>query len=110
MKSTRVLGVVLRAEAREELDEAIGYLEAARPGMGMRFFADVETRFEWLSRFPKIGHRVGPKARRLTMRKWRYSIIYSVEPNCILVAAIAHHSRRPGYWRHRLRRSMRPPR
>lgn len=31
-------------------------------------------------------------------------IFYLVEPNAVVVVAIAHHRRRPGYWKKRLRR------
>ena len=81
----------------------MAYLEGESSGRGMRFFEAVEIRLERLGYFPRMGRRVGRHARRFVMRDWRYSIIYSIEADHILVAAIAHHARRPGYWRSRIR-------
>jgi hypothetical protein len=36
------------------------------------------------------------------MTKWRYSIIYTIEPHIIFIIAVAHQSRRQRYWRRRL--------
>jgi toxin ParE1/3/4 len=39
--------------------------------------------------------------RRLVMRRFRYTLIYTVAGDQIRILAVAHHSRRPGYWRGR---------
>lgn len=31
-----------------------------------------------------------------------YAVLYSIEPNFILIIAIAHDRREPGYWKKRL--------
>jgi hypothetical protein len=38
------------------------------------------------------------------LQRFPYSIIYLVERNEIVIVAVAHHKRRPGYWLDRLRR------
>lgn len=98
-----MLAVVLGAEAQRELVEAIAYLNGDGSGMGDVFRDAVEVRLQRLAHFPRMGRLVGRKARRFVMRGWRYSIIYSIERDHLFVAAVAHHSRRPGYWRRRLR-------
>jgi toxin ParE1/3/4 len=35
------------------------------------------------------------------LRRFPFSIIYSVESETMVVVAVAHHRRRPGYWLHR---------
>jgi plasmid stabilization system protein ParE len=82
----------------------MAYMEGESSGRGMRFFEAVETRFDRLLLFPRMGHRVGRYARRLVMSNWRYAIIYTIERDHLLIVAIAHQSRRPGYWRSRLRK------
>ncbi|MGI8982343.1 MAG: type II toxin-antitoxin system RelE/ParE family toxin [Pirellulaceae bacterium] len=39
--------------------------------------------------------------RRLVMKKFKFSIIYHVGGERVLVVAVAHPSRDPGYWMHR---------
>ena len=41
--------------------------------------------------------------RKWIMLRWKYTIIYSIEDYGIFIHAIAHHARRPNYWRSRLR-------
>lgn len=43
--------------------------------------------------------------RRRVLRRFPYSVIYLLERREIVIVAIAHHKRRPGYWLQRL-----PPR
>ena len=42
--------------------------------------------------------------RRKVLRRFPYSIFYLVEHDGLVIVAIAHHRRRPGYWKQRLRR------
>lgn len=43
--------------------------------------------------------------RRKILRRFPYSIFYIVENDAVVIVAIAHHKRRPGYWKPRLRRT-----
>jgi plasmid stabilization system protein ParE len=90
------------------LDEAIAFIEREQSGYGLLFYDALEVRFERLLTYPRMGKRVGPNVRRLVMRAWRHSIIYSIEPHYLWVLAIAHQSRRKNYWRHRLRDNRAP--
>jgi len=38
------------------------------------------------------------------LRKFPYSMFYIVEREVVVIVAVAHHKRRPGYWILRLRR------
>ncbi|MBI3775205.1 MAG: hypothetical protein HY273_06575 [Gammaproteobacteria bacterium] len=39
--------------------------------------------------------------RRYVMQRFPYSLIYTVSSEEIRILAVAHHSRRPGYWQGR---------
>jgi plasmid stabilization system protein ParE len=41
--------------------------------------------------------------RRRVLRRYPYSIFYVIEGEVIVIVAVAHHKRRPGYWLPRLR-------
>jgi toxin ParE1/3/4 len=40
--------------------------------------------------------------RRRVLRRYPYSLVYLVEETTIIVLAVAHHKRRPGYWLRRV--------
>jgi plasmid stabilization system protein ParE len=46
----------------------------------------------------------GMDVRRRTLRRFPYSIFYIVENDMVVIVAVAHHKRRPGYWLPRLGR------
>jgi plasmid stabilization system protein ParE len=39
--------------------------------------------------------------RRYLLRRFPFSVVYHVEKSRVLIVAIAHGRRRPGYWKHR---------
>ena len=40
--------------------------------------------------------------RRCLLRVFPYSLLYTIESDFILIVAVMHGKRRPGYWRYRL--------
>lgn len=99
-----VLRAILHPDAERELDDAIAWFEGERPYYGILFAEAFDTAVERLLIYPAIGKRVGREVRRWVLWKWRYVIIYNIEEYGIHILAVAHQSRRPGYWRKRLRR------
>jgi len=93
----------LHAEANAELTEAAAYLERQRDGYGDRFIAAFDSAREFLIDHPRSG-----RAARFGIRAWPiegfpYSIVYALNSDEVFIVAVAHHRRRPGYWRSRLR-------
>lgn len=84
--------------AEDELLTQIAYLERRARDLGRRFFDEVRRAERLIAEFPEAGEEIRPGIRRRLIRAFRYSLIYSVEPEGPLVLAVAHHSRRPGYW------------
>ncbi|MBI3680619.1 MAG: type II toxin-antitoxin system RelE/ParE family toxin [Acidobacteria bacterium] len=84
--------------AEEELLHEIGYLELRATGLGRRLFGDVRRAENLISRFPELAVEILPGIRKHVLRKFRYSLIYTMEQDRVLILALAHHSRRPAYW------------
>ncbi len=84
--------------AEDELLSEIGYLELRAHGLGRRFFAEVRRAQNLIAQFPESAAEILPGIRKRVLRKFRYSIIYATEKDVLLILAVAHHSRRPGYW------------
>ena len=95
--------------AEDELLREIGYLELQAPGLGRRFFAEVRRAENRIAQFPESAPEIAPGIRKCVLRKFRYSLICSIEEDRLLVLAVAHHSRRPDYWVRRAGRSEADP-
>ena len=91
----------LRVEeaARRELREAASYYESQRPGMRQEFLAEVDRAFEQMRRHPHAGTPIAGGLRRRVLRRFPYSVFYVIEGSVVTIYAVAHQSRRPGYWR-----------
>ena len=89
--------------ASAELAEAVRWYEDRRPGWGRRLFDAVVQAATVIESYPDAGSpRPGHKAaRQLKVRGFPYVIAYRIRPQDLYVVAVAHTSRRPGYWAHR---------
>jgi len=97
--------VEIHSAAWEEFFQAADRYESEAPGVGRRFRIEIERCLALLAEHPNIGHPEGRRLRRFVVDDgFPYSLIYQLRPELILVVSIAHHARRPGYWRHRAAR------
>ena len=90
--------------AEEELLHEVGYLEVRAKGLGRQFLQEVRRAERTIGQFPESGEVILQGIRKQVLRKFRYSLIYSLEAEGPLILAVAHHSRRPGYWTRRIAR------
>lgn len=98
-------GIRFLASARLELLAETSYYSESGTGTGEKFAHAVEEALSQVQQFPLSGSS-GPSATRTVMVKgFPFSIFYLENDAEIVVVALAHHSRRPGYWIDRLKRS-----
>jgi toxin ParE1/3/4 len=86
-------------EARREFNDAIDYYERESPGLGLIFTNEVDTGFARIRHYPDAAPLVAKRARRLVLAKFPFSLIYETRVDCLMVLAVAHHRKRPYYWR-----------
>ena len=91
------------AAARIELLAEVIYYNEAKPGLGQRFTASVEEATARALAFPLAGSPSRADTRRVILKGFPFSLVYRPEPAGIVVFAVAHHARRPYYWRSRAR-------
>lgn len=93
--------------AEEEVDHAAGYYEIQSPGVGRIFFRAYEGIVAHLVEFPRSGQRLDEytrqEVRAFQLGRFPHTVIVLVQQDEIVIVAVAHHSREPGYWRERLR-------
>jgi len=86
-----------------ELAEAVRWYESKRQGLGAEFLDEVARVIDFLQHSPELGtstpaHR---STRRCRVSRFPFSIVYVARPDEIVVVAVAHMKRRPGYWQDR---------
>lgn len=93
-------------EARLEYREAAAFYEARRPGLGAAFTREIEFVVKQIVETPDRWRFIEQDVRRCLAHIFPYVILYTVESDFILIIAVAHGSRKPGYWRGRLQRNL----
>jgi hypothetical protein len=88
--------------AETEFLTEIAYLEDSRPGLGRRSYDEVKRAESFIAESPEAAEEIRPGVRKRLIRVFRYALIYSIEPEELLIIAVAHPSRRPGYWANRI--------
>jgi plasmid stabilization system protein ParE len=95
----------LHPAAVEEGEEAAAWYAERDLHVAARFAKELEAA---LSRIAEAPHRWPVYlhgTRRVRLTRFPYLLPYRDEPSRILVVAIAHVKRKPGYWRKRFGRS-----
>jgi plasmid stabilization system protein ParE len=85
-----------------ELTEAVAYYDGKAAGLGDRFLAEIKTATRYIEQHPEIAPTIDYGVRAKVLVRFPYSLMYVVEPNEVLVVAVAHQSKRPAYWADRL--------
>ena len=98
--------VKIGKEAAQEFQEAAAWYEQEQEGLGERFIAAFEHALQLLNEdnppLTPVSGKAGAKgARKLILHKFPYSIIMYELPASMVVVALAHHSRKSGYWKSR---------
>lgn len=89
------------AAAQEELGEAVEFYGKRRTALGQAFLSEVKRGYAQLKQEPLIGSPIEYDERKYVLQGYPYSLIYRIEESTINVIAVAHHSRKYGYWRKR---------
>ena len=95
----------LHVEAQTELQDSVSfYREHGGEALAARFKAHIADAFTAIKatpeRFPPARDLKGVQKFRL--RHFPFSILFINRPEGIWIVAVAHGSRRPGYWKERL--------
>jgi hypothetical protein len=84
-------------EARREAER----YESIRPGLGADFRAELDAALARIRSNPHMYAAESGSIRVAPLHRFPHSVIYEELTDRIWVAAVAPHSRRPGYWARR---------
>lgn len=92
--------------ARAELDAAVlWYRDHRTAGMAELFLADISDAILQIAELPDAWPvpRIDSRVRVRHLRRLRDGLLHVVDSRAVPIVAIAHTSRRPGYWLDRIR-------
>ncbi len=91
---------VLHPDAIVELEEAALWYEDLRPGLGEEFIAEIDATVARVIEQPALFTLWAgeAKVRRAVVERFPYVLFFEATETEVLVLAVAHAARRPGYW------------
>jgi len=92
------LRLARQSQVKVEFGEALKYYrDQAGLDIARDFNHATMQAAQRLLEYPEMGVKTGHGARRFVMHDYPYTLIYRVMPETIIIVAVAHHGRRPGY-------------
>lgn len=88
--------------ARRDFDDSFDWYVQRSLQAAVRFADAIDAALAAVTRSPERFAAVDDVHRECPVRRFPFRIVYRVVRNRILVVAIAHAKRRPGYWRDRI--------
>lgn len=93
--------VQFHPEADQELIEAREWYDARSEVAAQAFSLEVDHAIGRILEAP-LRYPIGRRGeRRFVLDRFPYTILYRVRESHVFITAVAHQSRRPGYWHHR---------
>jgi len=96
--------VLFHPEAQREFFAAQDFYEQRVLGLGHDFKQEVVAGIGTIQLAPHRWPVGGSGTRSYLVHRFPFRVVYFELPDTIWVVAVAHASRRPGYWRTRVRR------
>lgn len=88
--------------AETDLAEALAYYRDESPALADRFYAEIEGLLHDVCATPQRFRVIASPVRRHFGGTFPYALLYVDRADHVLVLAVSHFKRRPGYWRERL--------
>ncbi|MFI5381818.1 MAG: type II toxin-antitoxin system RelE/ParE family toxin [Tepidisphaerales bacterium] len=95
-------------DAGQEATDAADWYDQKKPGLGGDFLDELAAAKQVIAEHPARWPRypdapLHRQIHRYRLDRFPYHIVYEIRNDEILVVAIAHVARKPGYWSRRLR-------
>lgn len=94
---------VFHRQAEAEYADAAEYYARLDPELGRRFYDEIERHIRDIRQQPERFRLLDAPIRRHFSQVFPYAVLYIDQPDRVLIVAVMHMKRRPGYWRDLLR-------
>ena len=88
--------------AAAEVEDAVDWYNAQQSGLGEEFRGEVSKAIGRISSLPQVWPIISRRSRRCLLRRFPSGVIFQVRDEMILVLAVMHLRRKPGYWHGRI--------
>ena len=89
-------------QALEDYQQAVNWYAPRGTTLAESFMQAVEGRDLRIAENPARWRVIEEDVHRCLTRVFPFGILYTIESDYVLIVAVMHCSREPGYWRHRL--------
>jgi len=89
--------------ALNELRGTTRHYRKIRPELGVKFKDAVMSAFDRIEMWPLSGTKADGNVRICRLKRFPYGLVYVSRETEIVIVAVMHLHRRPGYWKRRLK-------
>ncbi len=93
--------VIFLDPALREMREAAQWYNRQEAGVGEEFLTEVDRAIDRFMFDPPARPTAGRDVYRHPVDRFPFDLLYRIRPEQIEIVAVAHHSRKPGYWQRR---------
>ncbi|HUQ72250.1 MAG TPA: type II toxin-antitoxin system RelE/ParE family toxin [Planctomycetaceae bacterium] len=90
-------------EAQDDFQESVTWYAGEDIDVADWFALEVERTIDRIAADPGTGHPSGRGTRSIVLNKFPFRVVFAELPTRIVIIAVSHHSRHPGYWLKRLK-------
>lgn len=97
----------LHPEVDREMEQAAIWYDRRYSALGSDFLAELRDAFRKIQTTPQLFSPAedapsGKEIRALVLRRFPFRVVYYLSGNDIIIVAVAHLRKRPGYWHKRV--------
>ena len=96
-----MLPIELLPGARLDFDESFDWYAERGKETAIRFAAEIESALVKIVDSPERFYLIDEVHRSCLLQRFPYHVVYRIVGGRVLIVAIAHAKREPGYWEHR---------
>lgn len=95
------MNLLFHAAAEQEFEDAIDFYERQKPGLGARYFGEIDAALRLISENPSAWERLDEETHRCLINRFPYAVIYRIKSDHIRILAVMHLRRHPNCWKGR---------
>ncbi len=95
--------VQLADGAKRDFADGLSWYRKRSDQAADHFVEETNHAIARLLKDPVRNRQIRPDIRTIRIKRYPYSLIYLIHPGAIIIVAVAHAKRRPGYWSRRLK-------
>jgi len=97
------MDLIYHPKADDEVLESARFYERRSKGLGWRFLRALQEAEARMVRSPHAFPFLDDPIRKCVLQGFPFNVLFQIGDENTFIVAVAHHRRRPGYWRRRLR-------